>query len=95
MCNDRSSFRFFHSPSSEQLAFVTPSFYDARVVGSVANQSGGGLVAKFSAGPKPVSFQKELVEGGTSKRGIFSFGRQSRGKGCSCPALKRTPPRFE
>jgi len=93
--NDRSSFRFFHSPSSEQFAFVTPTFDEACVVGSVTNQSGGGLLAKLSAGPKPVSFQKELVERGTSKGGIFSFGRQSRGKGCSCLPPKRTPPRFE
>ena len=57
MRNDRSSFRFFHPPCSEQLAFVTSTFDDERVVGSVTNQSGGGLVAKFSAGPKPVSFQ--------------------------------------
>ena len=95
MSNDRSSFRFFHSPCSEQSAFVTPSFDDVGVVGSVTNQSGGGMVAKFSAGPKPVSFQKELVEGGTSKRGIFSLGWQSRGKGCSRPPPKRSPPRFE
>ena len=86
MSNDRSSFRFFHSPSSEQFAFVTPTFDDSCIVGSVTNQSGGGLVAKFSAGPKPVSFQKKLVEGENEQEGnLFLRAAKSR-QGMLLPA---------